>query len=146
MYIDGLHVPLILRWPGRLEAGARVTTTVSLRDLPSTVTGLLGIRHDFPGAALTDFVASETDVATREPVIAEVEAGIRLPEWFPVSRGAMATITDDTWHLIRNGDGRIELYPLAGTPGEARDMSDDPEARAVADSLAALLATRVRQP
>lgn len=143
MYIDGLHVPLIIRWPGRLPAGGRIGAPVSLRSIPATIAALLGLDDTFPGASLVDSSDWSADLSGQPPVVAEVEQGIRLPDWFPVSRGDMASLTDEDWHLIRNGDGRLELYPLAEVPGQARDVAEDPTLSVLRDSLASRLEAAV---
>ncbi len=42
-YEDGVKVPMIVRWPGHVEAGARTTALQSLVDLPVTMLQLAGV-------------------------------------------------------------------------------------------------------
>lgn len=43
LYDSGLHVPLIVRWPGTLEAGTRTDRLVSFVDLAPTVLSVAGV-------------------------------------------------------------------------------------------------------
>ena len=48
LYEEGIRVPLILRWPGKLEAGKRKGELVSLIDLPATVMAVAGVEAPVP--------------------------------------------------------------------------------------------------
>lgn len=43
LYLELLHVPLLIRAPGRIPSGARVSHVVSLRDIPATLLDLAGL-------------------------------------------------------------------------------------------------------
>jgi len=43
LYLELLHVPLLIRAPGRIPSGARVAHVVSLRDIPATLLDLAGL-------------------------------------------------------------------------------------------------------
>ncbi len=133
LYLDGLHVPLLIRYPAALPRGVWVEEPVSLAALPATVAELIGIsQHGFPGPSwlakpLPAHAYSYVDRATG------------LPEWFPVSRGDMASLVSDRWHLIRDGDGSYELYDLVTDRWERTDLGTDSTQSGVRDSLRALL-------
>ena len=61
LYIESLHVPLILRWPGRLPAGRRVSGTVGLADIAPTILAATGARraHAMTGTDLLPFARGE---------------------------------------------------------------------------------------
>lgn len=44
LYRELLHVPLVIRAPGRVPSGARVARVVSLRDVPATLLDLAGVQ------------------------------------------------------------------------------------------------------
>jgi hypothetical protein len=44
LYMESVHVPMILRWPGRLPAGTRVSEPVGLVDLAPTILAAAGQR------------------------------------------------------------------------------------------------------
>lgn len=43
IYDSGVHIPMIVRWPGRLKAGAVNDELISTQDLPPTVLALAGL-------------------------------------------------------------------------------------------------------
>ncbi|HEY3416740.1 MAG TPA: sulfatase-like hydrolase/transferase, partial [Armatimonadota bacterium] len=54
LYRSQMHVPLLLRFPGKVPAGKRMPQGISLRDIPATVFDLLGKADPrFPGQSLT---------------------------------------------------------------------------------------------
>ena len=44
IYDSGVHIPMIVRWPGRLKAGAVNDELISTQDLPPTVLALAGLQ------------------------------------------------------------------------------------------------------
>ena len=55
LYEDRIRVPLTIVAPGQVPAGRVVERPVSLRDVPATILGLLGIESmPMPGASLLD--------------------------------------------------------------------------------------------
>lgn len=124
LYRTELHVPLFIRYPALVPGGARVSTAVSLRDLPMTLLDLTGQDEEsgrFPGVSLAGLWRN--DGANASPVVSEVSAGINTAPDEPVSRGAMASLLDATGHYIRNGDGVEELYAYRTDPGELDDRA-----------------------
>lgn len=125
MYSVLLHVPLIIRFPGRIPAGAVVERTVSMRDAAATIVDLSGqLPAPFPGVSLAPLIQG-VPVET-SPVLSEVREGIRVPPWLPLSRGPMATVAADGYQYIRNGDGVEELYYLPTDPDALNDIADEP--------------------
>jgi len=116
LYEESLHVPLLIRWPSRVPAGRVVETSASLVRLGATVTDLVGLGGTgvFPGASLVPLWGPAASPDTAGHVLSEVSHAPRLPDWFPVSKGDMASLMGTRWHYIRNGDGTEELYDLAG--------------------------------
>ena len=133
LYRTELHVPLLIRYPARVPGGTRVTTAVSLRDLPASLLDLAALDEEagtFPGVSLAKLWGNEA--ASGSPVVSEVSAGVNTAPNEPVSRGAMASVFDATGHYIRNGDGVEELYAYRTDPGETDDRAKRSESR---DSL-----------
>ncbi len=129
LYLEGLWVPLVIRYPPRAPAGRIVDRPVGLADLPATIAELAspGEVHAFPGASLAR-AWTDGAPATVDPVLSEISRAPRLPEWFPVSRGDMKSVVDDRWHYILNGDGIEELYDLESDFRERVDLADRAEA------------------
>jgi arylsulfatase A-like enzyme len=135
LYIQLLHVPLLIWFPERVPAGVTVPDYVSLRDLPATVLDLADIRDAgrFPGVSLSRFWQPQAAPAATPPgeaLLAEVSKGIRTPAWWPVSKGDMKSLVMEQVHYIRNGDGLEELYDLSSDPFEERDLAGSSEGRA----------------
>lgn len=131
LYEPVLHVPLVIRFPGRIPAHAWVDSVVSLRDLAATILDLVGFaeRDPFAGTTLAPLWEGATEAAPRSPALAELSHWQidKIPFWAPVNRGDMATLFSDGYHYIRNGDGIEELYNLDEDPGELVDLSGRPE-------------------
>ncbi|MCC6420216.1 MAG: sulfatase [Gemmataceae bacterium] len=138
LYRDLLRVPLVILYPGRIPAGGRVKSFVSLRDLPATVLDLAGLtwRGRFPGQSLTRHWESGTAGSAAAPVLCLVhDGGQNDPNEHrcsPVARGSMVSLFLDGKHYIRNlGDGREELYCFDGDPGEQNDLAGTPAGQAL---------------
>ena len=133
MYLENLHVPLIVAYPAALSGGIRVETAVSLTGLPQMIVRLAGFADDdaFPDARLAHVLAGAATATS--PALSDVTHATGLPDWFPVSRGDMVSLVTDRWHYIRNGDGIEELYDLTTDPSERTDLA---ASAAVADDLA----------
>ena len=133
LYLDVLHVPLILRFPPRVPGNTRVNQSVSLRDLAATILDLT--QHPdsarVPGISLA---AQWRDTsAARSPLFAAVERGVRVDSTLPFAKGDMLSMLDDQWHYIRNnGTGKEELYRYRDDPAEITNHIAVPAADSIA--------------
>ncbi len=122
LYEELLHVPLIVRLPGKLGAGRRVSTAVSHVDLLPTFLALAGI-GDVSGLMGRSLLpALRGDTLPDEPVWGD-------------GAGSQALI-DGSWKVIVNGEGRakripgwknagpIELFDLANDPAEKQNLAE----------------------
>jgi arylsulfatase A-like enzyme len=137
-----LRVPLMVRYPPRIPAGARVPTPVSTVGVFATVLDLLGLADSTPrhiGSLLG-------------PIAGAPGGGPVLAEQY-VDHMLTATPRDDalmrpgeryrsyragTWKLVETRGGVPLLFDLATDPGETRDRaeSDPAELARVAEELA----------
>jgi arylsulfatase A-like enzyme len=123
LYLPLLHVPLIVRGAGRVPAGLRIGTVVSLRDLAATILDITGApARGVPGSSLAPTWKGDR-TATFSPVVAEVSPGINIPATNPTSRGPMKALLDSTSHYIRYGDGVEQLFNWRTDPGELDDLA-----------------------
>jgi arylsulfatase A-like enzyme len=132
LYQPLLHVPLVIRWPGRIPAGRRIRVPVSTRHLPATIMDLAGLAADGPlsGGSLAPLLHPGMPPNTPEPspVISELfNASPQPPDRgrSPIARGAMRSVVLGTVKYVRNGDGIEELYDLCRDPEETRNRLGD---------------------
>ena len=130
LYQPLVHVPLAIRWPGRVAAGRGIDVPVSTRHLPATIMDLVGLAADsrLPGEPLTRLLEPETPVPApaRSPIISEViNASPHQPDQgrSPVARGPMRSVLLGTMKYVKNGDGVEELYDIRRDPQETRNLA-----------------------
>jgi arylsulfatase A-like enzyme len=126
VYREVIHVPFLIRYPGALAPGGRVTSVVSLRELPATLTSLAGVPATFAGRRLDA-------EAQGEPALAELLQNPHFDKQLNASRGDVVSVTSNEWHAIfsveppdvfRRDDVR-----------ERRDLSDTDEGQAALGML-----------
>ena len=132
MYRDQLAVPLIVRLPGPIAAGLRVTAPVGTEQIPATILKLAGITTDvLPGPALP---LSDGAADSSPAVIGGVGRRSLVPADWPTSRGWVTSLATRRFHFILNEDGTAHLFDLADVK-EERDLGVEP---AYSDSVSTL--------
>lgn len=152
LYYKLLHVPLIVRWPGRVPARRVVGAEVSLRDLAATLSAL-AVPNDpspFAGASLAPLWSGDSlriATARRSAALALVEQGVRRDSTLPFARGDMVSLADSVWHFVRNnGTGDEELFRYRDDPAELVDRADDPGAAPVLAEMRARVDAMIAAP
>jgi arylsulfatase A-like enzyme len=136
LYLPTLHVPLVIVSPGRVPAGARQEASVTLRDVPATISALaLAEPSLFPGHSLFAPAGGEVSpiLASIEPVPGKSDGRT------PLARGPMRSAIVAGHHYILSGDGREELYDLRADPNEMTDLSTRSSARTILEQSRATL-------
>lgn len=129
-FYEGLvKVPLILRWPGQVQAGQRAEGLVELLDLSATVLDAAGLELPdyFQGRSLRPVLSGEAPGDTfRESVRCEYFDS--LDPHFTGGPGAFATMYRRGRYKLSvyHGFGLGELYDLDTDPWEHRNLWDDP--------------------
>ncbi|NBD38019.1 MAG: sulfatase-like hydrolase/transferase [Verrucomicrobia bacterium] len=118
MYEDVVRVPMILRWPGRIPAGARRDAFVSGSvDIAATILEAAGIEKPdtFAGESLLP-MATDPGLQPREYAFAQ---------YFGTESGAysMRMIRDRRYKLVYHPVGDLdEFYDLEEDPGELHNL------------------------
>jgi len=145
-YEPAIRVPLILRWPGHLPEGKRVTELVELVDLLPTLLDLAGLPlpPDLHGRSLKPLAMGDPGAKGREVVVSEYleneEAMVRSSRYKLVV-GTGARRRQDGYVTDNPLPGPSErLYDLETDPGETTNLRDRPDlAPVVADLRKRLL-------
>lgn len=141
---ESIHVPLLVRWPGRLAPGTREDLLVASVDVAPTLLGLAGLRmpagvhgRDLSGPLRGD----RAEPAAPDAVYLEGRMG-----------------TPEEWRAVRTRDHLLavdrvgeptQLYDMRADPWQLRNLARAPEAASMrADLLATLrqLARRTGDP
>lgn len=139
VYLEEVHVPLVMSLPGRLPAGVRVTGVASLRDVPATIADVLGLAGPswpLPGSSLARrwVTPAASDTALTE--VDQIPRGGK--DWYPVRRGNVRSILAWPWQLITVGRD-VELFDLAADSTQRHNLAADSTYAARRDSLLAAL-------
>ena len=111
----GIRVPLLMRWPDRLNAGSIYDEPVSTLDLLPTFYAAAGgdvaMLGDIDGVDLLPFVRGEADGVPHQTLF-----------W---KKDVRATIRDGDWKLMRFADRPPELYNLTEDRAEQDNLAAD---------------------
>ena len=156
-----LHVPLVIRAPGRFEGGRTVARQVSLMDLHPTLLKAAGVKSppgtgldalpldhgEGPGRVLT---ASEEPTGGFVLMLKESFPGATEKDFAPLYRGFVAArdpagaVRPRKYIRVENRRGDVpvvlkeELFDIASDPGETRNLLEgtpDPADREAAERL-----------
>jgi arylsulfatase A-like enzyme len=126
IYEGGFRVPLIARWPGRIQAGTTVDDALNLVDLPATLAAVANQPAPAPGSGFEDSV-------NRLPELLGTSHEPRTCQVLQSADGVLA-VRDERWKWIegkptnpdapknRSDEFRSQLYDLQSDPGETRDV------------------------
>ena len=113
LYEGGIRVPLLVRWPGRVRAGASSAFPVTLCDLLPTAAALAGARVPANDGISLQSIMLGGRAPRREFLYWEFHEG-----------GFAQAVRVGSWKAVRKGmDGAVELYDLKTDVGETRDVS-----------------------
>ncbi len=106
-----IRVPLIVRWPGLTDPGARIDEAVGLVDVVPTALEALGVEppDGLSGRSLAPLLAGETEDAPRATVTGFMNG------W--------RTVVIGRYKLIQRTPARYMVYDLEEDPGETRDLA-----------------------
>jgi len=133
LYLNEIHVPLILRWPGRIPAGVRIDQLVTNAALPATLMDLIerGDQSIFPGSSLTRTWKGEAPDSDQSEVLAELARQPFAPEKLPAYHGWTKSIVTSEWHYIEHEKFGSQLYGWRTDRQELNDLSKRPDLEGV---------------
>jgi arylsulfatase A-like enzyme len=116
LHVETLHVPLILRFPGRLPAATRVRTPVRLLDLMPTILELVDLPAPpgIQGRSLVPLIAASEPTRQEEVVTSEFNDGRTDGRFESIRRGGLTYIVDGQ---------REQLFDHERDPQERRDLA-----------------------
>ena len=145
IYDVTLHVPLVLRFPAKLPAGARIAGYNRHEDLVPTLLQLAGIddpgADHFDGRSLLPMIGGEVPSLASEYYIAECtwmrKHGWRTPHW------KLIIALEPDFHF----KPEVELYDLVTDPAENHNVAEErPEVvAALRERMEAYIAQRERE-
>ncbi|HYS04839.1 MAG TPA: sulfatase [Candidatus Dormibacteraeota bacterium] len=118
LYQELIHVPLLMRWPGRVPAGSRIRTPVSLIDLAPTLLALTGLPPEpaHEGRSLARTLQTGEEPPPRSILAEAVEFG---PDRFMIRNGDLKVV-------LTPYPSRFNIVPFPARPLEVFDLADDP--------------------
>ena len=135
LYLDEIHVPLIVWGPGYMPAGISVDTPVTLTALPSTVLSLIGITDDtFPQPSLSALMSDDAPADWPDP-ISELAHLVGAPEINPSTHGAMKSVVGDDMQYIVHEKFGEELYDWRKDPQELNNLIDESPSKSIVESF-----------
>lgn len=149
LYLESLHVPLLMVWPGQVPAGIRVSQLVGLERVATTIAGLVGGESDryvFPGQSLA--LAWQDQNAAEQafgPVLSEVSRAGGGPSGYPTTSGTLTSLITQDWHLVVSTTLDAELYAWPRDREERVNLAASQEGqRMVAELTLAIEQMRAR--
>jgi len=128
VYEGGLRVPLLVRWPGKVRAGATCDVPVVSMDLPRTILALSGAQ---PGAGefcdgedLSPVLADSTRALHRS------ELFFHYPHYHQYGTKPAGAMRAGDWKLIEHyEDDALELFNLRDDLGETKNIATENPAK-----------------
>ncbi|MBV6521935.1 MAG: hypothetical protein MNPFHGCM_02079 [Gemmatimonadaceae bacterium] len=125
VYWPLLHVPLVLRYPAELASGVRVSTAVSLKDLPATLLDLAGADDlRIGGVSLANLVRDSSAVRP-SAALSFVEQGRNWWANEPARVDSLRSIVVGSEQYVHAYGGREQLFDLAKDVHGLRDVAAD---------------------
>jgi len=143
LYEGGIRVPLVARWPGRIDPGtisAAITSTMDIYPTMMELAGLPRVEHPLDGISLAPELLVEESLEKETPgkeTLVEEKLQERMLCWHyphyhrgsgmkPASAIRIGRYKLIEWHEgYLSGEQAWELYDLETDPGEQHDLSGE---------------------
>ncbi len=117
VYDGGIRVPLIVQWPGRVEAGATTPLMAGAVDFMATAADMAGVKLETNtnGISFLPTLLGKSDQQRRH----------RYLYWEFYEQGSKQALRMGKWKAVRRpmGTGPIELYDLSTDIAEQSDLA-----------------------
>lgn len=138
LYFEALHVPLIVFAPGRVPAGRRVATPVSIASIPATVASILGLSgSSFSQPSLAPLWSESAPVEWATP-LAELKRRDWAPERDPVYAGSVRSGILGDWHIVQVEGQPPQIFNWARDRREMQDAASSTQANELIQRVLAL--------
>ena len=126
-YEGSIHVPMILRLPGRLPAGRCADMMMAMVDVFPTLCGLSGLKapRSVEGMDLSLRLASDDGPRRNEALLMNFSFAY---DWLETGMEWRGIRTQDATY-VRWLDGRVELFDLVRDPGQTENLAGRSEER-----------------
>lgn len=142
LYLDEIHVPLIVWNPAYVPSGKTIDALVSLTSLPSTILSLVNAKEDpFPGPSLAVLISGDNAPADWPDPISELAQMEGATEINPSTHGAMKSVVGSEMQYILHEKFGEELYNWRDDPQELNNLADDASARSALNRFRLYLKT-----
>lgn len=147
LYRHLLHVPLVIRAPGRVPHGVRVRHTISLRDVAATILDLIEPSSEtqvLGGESLRGAWDTTADTGTPSRAFAALTKEARSdpddpPFW------VLFSLVDDSLHYLRSREGKELLFDVRTDVDERKNLTTTAIGRSVVGVMRAQVDSAMRE-
>lgn len=135
LYDEAAKIPLIMRWPGHIEPGARRGAVVNLTDVTATLLDAAGAPPlpNSQGRSFAPLFADASAPWLDETVSEYVNDGV--PAWAGGRLVVSRMLRRGRYKLIYHRGHPEQLFDLEADPQERHDLAGKPEFRDIQDSM-----------
>jgi arylsulfatase A-like enzyme len=132
LYLQAIHVPLVIRYPAAIAAGQRIDSAVTLQDLAPTILDVAGVAAPQIGGVSWLPLMQGRESKPRTAVVAELEDHVGFGGGStPESR----SIVDESWHFITGGGRPDQVYQYRTDRDENHNLAETSAGRDAAMRL-----------
>ena len=139
MHEGGIRVPMIVRWPGRIQAGAVSDLAWYFPDVMATLAELAGVSGEVPkdtdGISIVPTLLGKGEQKQHECMYWDDtwyhNEGLRMGKWKGIRRNGKFEVNPNTaehrgkWKGMKHESGEIEVYDLSKDIGEKDNLADE---------------------